>query len=561
MEQLSAPEASCFEAVLGVYNSLKRLYEHEKKTAEVLLGLDGPSARQKIEREVICKQSGRPRANARGKVGLCLDYWTTRSIIPDTEGSSVDVEDESQIFSAIIGCEEVLPALYPTIRVSANWLTEQIIAPDQGIDLMASTAPSPVIDWLDPPVPTSSSTPSHARFVARLEPPLVLPFQTATQIYASVGVDITQDPISSTSMDSLLLSPLGTTFELQQSILAAPRERRTERTLDVPTSTTTVTGNNDVEKVEYALALFTTRPDLARTVTSIPFAHPRQLIALLPTLRQYAAVNALLGSTFASSAPLVLQPSSSILQTETGGEDVEAELAALLGPSYSIPDVTENVNSDLDMDIDMDMGMDIDGNGNSEGDHGANGIPSAESAPPPPATMRTHQNAKRKLDVAFSTLPTPHFTLTMPFPGLASPQSSSSSWSPSSSSRKKKKTAVGDGGGGGGVKQIRFNVNLNGIVEVAGEDVLSPLALLPPPSRPPPFGTTARDRDHDMNDEQESFSPSSYDDGDEQRGRRWRRRHEALVDALMACGGDFAVWGEWVRRRVWAGGLGVRSLK
>ena len=233
MDKLSVPGASCFDAVFGIYRSLSRLYEHERQIAETI-----NDAKQDRSNHVLRKRSGRPGMHMRRRVGLSLDYWTTRGLSsqqdrppkrPKTENDDRKSSNECEdVHSMTIECEQSLPALYSPIRVSDDWISqvviktaEQIPNNSDAMELDQSTA-EPVLDWLDPlpalitqteselPGADGLTVPSqpHVRFVARLEPPVVLPMDVAAQAYASVGVDITQDILQSSTFTNLTLPKL-----------------------------------------------------------------------------------------------------------------------------------------------------------------------------------------------------------------------------------------------------------------------------------------------------------------------------------------------------------------
>ena len=59
LDKLNGPMSSqnfnCFEAIAGVYTSLKKLFDHEKKAALILLDAEASNLEGKAEREVTCK--------------------------------------------------------------------------------------------------------------------------------------------------------------------------------------------------------------------------------------------------------------------------------------------------------------------------------------------------------------------------------------------------------------------------------------------------------------------------------------------------------------------------
>lgn len=346
MDRLSTPGANCFEAVFGVYQSLKRLYDHEVKLAEGLASGEKQSQLQTPETEVMCKKSARPAMHARRRVGLSLDYWRHGHAIPDARPSSADsnmmdldnddasaaikdepVEDD-KVCSLTIECEHCPPALYTPMRISEDWLSKQVVIPatdeSETVSVLDDIRPTPgSIDWHIPPATYKQShesadrdphTPSpalpHVRFVAHLEPPMVLPTQLAASICASMDTHLPTDSLaSSSSYDGLVLPP-ATPFKQHTS----PLPRTLTSTRSVPTSS-----DPTIPPIPYETRLYIPTSSPAVTLTSLPFAHPRQLIALLPLLRQYTLLARVLHNSISpttatsitdSAAPIPLKPIS-----------------------------------------------------------------------------------------------------------------------------------------------------------------------------------------------------------------------------------------------------------
>ncbi|KAK8197386.1 mediator of RNA polymerase II transcription subunit 1-domain-containing protein [Phyllosticta capitalensis] len=315
------PEVSCFEAINGVYISLQRLFEHEKKAALHLLDVSRPNARERAARQVLCKKSGRPRMNANKQVGLSLEYWMERRCVfsrPEQTGngaigSPMDVDgdesyDESltKIYSLTLECESSPAQLYPSIRVSDQWISESVEKPSDPNDLFAS----PVIDWLDPPPTYSGASDSQndpmvldgnglgkvpdVRFVAKLNPPLALPLNVAQSILASVNVQLNQESIKwSTSLESLVMRP---DEEMGQNALAADFNKTKEFTSS--RNVLVIDKEGKEQDRQHWTTLFAHKAEVACILEEIPFHHPRQLIQVLPVLRQYAHLSTLLQSPF-----------------------------------------------------------------------------------------------------------------------------------------------------------------------------------------------------------------------------------------------------------------------
>ena len=310
LDKLSVlPGLNCFEAISGVYTSLKRIFECEKRKlreARIENGYmdDGIRGEEVLDREVMCKKSGRPRMHAGRRVGLRLDYWMERRHVhskgyktapgatadPSATGvgpaSDSESGDGQQIWSAIIECESSPAELYSSVRVSDNWVSEKAVGSQSQDDLFGSSA-EPTIEWLDPGptylpqgdsmdignAPESLGKPPDVRFVARLEPPVVLPLDAAVSIYGAVGAAIPEHSIMPTTYDGLLLP---TEPSEDQRPLGEPRELSKERTLYVRDE------NGDMVERRHGYNLYVEKRAFGRLVEEIPFSHPRQLIDILP---------------------------------------------------------------------------------------------------------------------------------------------------------------------------------------------------------------------------------------------------------------------------------------
>ena len=329
MDRLSTPEVNCFEAISGVYTSLRRLFEHEKKAALALFDAAASSsptavANEKAEREVLCKKSGRPRMNAGKCVGLALEYWMDRRHIlpspskpaqkaPGTPASTrMDIDsdasegltdadadaDVNRIYSLTIECESSPAGLYPSMRISDAWISPQVEKPASDPSSIFDGGPS--IDWLEPPPTYIPSTGPEAhdpdddamnlgadaaagvgrlpniRFIAKLSPPLVVPLSVAVNILPSIP----SESIRPTTFEGLALRP-GEADPGAMGLVVETREIRSERSVLVVAGKD---GRGEEAEVErrHANALFVTKTEYARVLDEVPFSHPRQLVEILP---------------------------------------------------------------------------------------------------------------------------------------------------------------------------------------------------------------------------------------------------------------------------------------
>ena len=295
MDKLSVPGASCFDAVFGIYKSLSRLYDYERQIAETIDG-----SKQDRSNHVLRKKSGKPGMHVRNRVGLSLDYWNTRGLSsqqdrsPKRQKNETGVEKRSaegtDVHSMTIGCEQSLPALYPPIRVSDDWISQGVVKPAEQMPASSDameldqSMPEPVLDWLDP-LPalvtqtdtephgadglTIASQP-HVRFVARLEPAVIMPMDVAAQVYASVGVDIGQDMLQSSTFTNLTLPKLQHLFT-----------GTGDQTLQITRNIASLGGQATETDSKINLGLFCTTTNTALSIKALPLAHPRQLIMML----------------------------------------------------------------------------------------------------------------------------------------------------------------------------------------------------------------------------------------------------------------------------------------
>lgn len=357
-------QLNCHEAIAGVYTSLQKLYQHEKEAASTLLEAKGERSDVMVEREVICKYSGRPRMHTRRKIGMFVDYWMEkRYITPDTskpvseyeEAMDVDTASKSRdsqydqvLYSIEITAQSSSPELYPSIRVSTDWISDRILVPSS-----ETTSPSalftggPSIDWQDPsPTYLSANDQNEdamnivgsqrseqqklpsARFVAKLDPPLVMPWNIANQILQTVG------DAASADMD-----PLRTyeTVLLEHSNISSTGMMGTGPAVTNTKIVTTPEGDK-----EHRNALFVPKQDFVYELKEIPFAHPRQIVSILPTLRQWACFGSLVRNTFVSSQPKLSSQTSQIPNRDGLAGKTERKqfsLAELLTPPESPDDM------------------------------------------------------------------------------------------------------------------------------------------------------------------------------------------------------------------------------
>ncbi|KAM3425496.1 Mediator of RNA polymerase II transcription subunit 1 [Cercospora zeina] len=317
MDRMSKGQVDCFEAINGVYTSLKKLYDLEKDAVKALRELKNDDADGKAAHEVLCKRSGRPFLHDNGRIGLSLGYWTPlqhpKTSAGKADGALVDEPQddhlESDIWSLRIEAQPCAVGMYPSLRASDAWLPEtfDIAQQEQGIP------------WQDPPNTLINTNPTDTgdamaidgerlpdlRFVAKLDPPVILPLQIAATILATLGDQYSQSitfPIYHLNLLGIKSQDLSTKVVSEQSILVPRTEEKEEDTHILH---------------EYVLDI--PKADLAYTLEELPFSHPRQLIELLPTLRQWASTGHLLQTAFSKSATESIRAPANAAANGTNG--------------------------------------------------------------------------------------------------------------------------------------------------------------------------------------------------------------------------------------------------
>lgn len=322
MDQLGGCGVSCFDAVEGVHGSLEKIFDWELRNLKAERGVYDND--EGLKDEVMCKGNGRPRKYANGRVGLTLQYWQDRRLVlarkqePDAMNmdslNQAELDDlDTEAYSALIECEASSSELYPPIRVSDAWVAPQIKRPPSldANSLYISATSS--IDWQEPPATLLSSKappetmdidssqslprkPPNLRFVAHFEPPIIVPLETALEIYNSVGAPLAQESIQPTTYESLLFGKMDKPYTKPSS--SSAEQGRQFRTVTRTIKSYPPTGPPVKHRHQYTL-FATHQQAYAHTIDHMPFSHPRQLVAILPILRQWALLGSILRRSFA----------------------------------------------------------------------------------------------------------------------------------------------------------------------------------------------------------------------------------------------------------------------
>lgn len=276
------PNLNCHEAIAGVFESLNRLYKWENDKLK-------HTGVKNFEKVIMCSKSGRPIMHTRGRLGLSLDYWQNLW--------KIETEKEGLTWSILIECDTMSGLVYTPLRVSCNWISTEIEKPNPpDEELMMGQENLSALDWLEPENTLVSATESgtmnnlgHSSnqnypeviFVAKFDPPLIVPGCVAAQIYDSLQA--TLDIYQTTTYDGLMF-PHNVVEKISID------SRSIVKDIKVPTLSKTGEKIIKIHKV----ALHFEKIDYGRTLTTLPFSHPRQIIQILPVLRQYALMSRLL---------------------------------------------------------------------------------------------------------------------------------------------------------------------------------------------------------------------------------------------------------------------------
>jgi hypothetical protein len=306
LDKLSvSPGLNCHEAIAGIYESLKRLHEWEVARLKEKEEMAGKS-NDYITKAAMCTKSGRPVMNAHKNVGLSVDYWQEKHV--RSQGVESSSEGIPKTWSLVIECAPSSAMVYPSVRVSDKWISSEIAKSNPTADDLLMATTGEVLDWQDPEnillplennksegqmegiesdLNSANSKFPDVMFVAKFYPPLVVPYGIANQVYSSTGS--TMDSFNLFTLDSLMfetsptekLQPDGSHRRLRRQTAIPVVSKDGQRSLRQHNNTLTI------HKVEYG-----------RTLTELPFSHPRQLVDMLPTLRQYASLSSLLETSF-----------------------------------------------------------------------------------------------------------------------------------------------------------------------------------------------------------------------------------------------------------------------
>ncbi|KAI9780895.1 MAG: hypothetical protein M1816_002641 [Peltula sp. TS41687] len=361
LSSLSAPQLNCYEAIWGIYISLRRIFDRESK-------VNGDMDEKRGEREVMCKHSGRPKMHEGRRLGMSLEYWMERRLVGREETEDDDEESESRTtWALIIECEASAAELYPPLRVSQDWVSDGVVKPkeEHPQDDLFDESPddsSSMIDWLEPPPTyltydtanpatnamgtTSQQAQPNVRFVAILDPPVAVPLHAAYEIYNMVGVQIPQEPLPLPIYDELLLEKK-VQSRTQTQTQGGIQKAIINRDVLVPSAGGDDDDDEEEDRIQkHQYNIYVQKSYYGRLIEEIPFSHPRQLVEILPILRQYALLSTLIPT---DSTRLSATASQAIPTTAAAPPPppTEADLASFLSDSNPPLPNNRNKNNDI----------------------------------------------------------------------------------------------------------------------------------------------------------------------------------------------------------------------
>ena len=339
LDRLGADGVNCFEALEGVRSSLNKLYTYDvKEVRELRQERMEVVDREVILREVMSQRYGRLVMHGRGHVGLTSQYWMERRLVLESKTArdemmgvdgrdeyTLDDEEGPKTYSTVFECEASSAQLYPPIRISDAWIADHIDKDFSAGDIERhawETGENPFlqggpIEWLEPPSTLASATDMtgdamvldsgslqagrgkepNVRFVVKLDPPIIMPLQTAVQIYNRVGVPVPEDLVRPATYSTLLFAQnsdarhatvMNGEVEYQQKHFGVTRSVKSYRGL----------GGRELRENKHKYTLFSQQRDMARALEKIPFSHPKQIVEIMPILRQWALVGDIIRRTF-----------------------------------------------------------------------------------------------------------------------------------------------------------------------------------------------------------------------------------------------------------------------
>lgn len=367
LDKLSiSPGLDCYDALAGIHTSLERLYEWDLSRLKQEPESSGKSEGI-LSSTVMCTRHGRPVMHARGRVGLAIQYWKEFRFVPPSDGEVAAFSEKTEkVWSLLLGCAEIEGIGLPPVRVSENWISKDIAKEDPTAD-----PKHPSLDWQEPEnivLPPSEENKnagmdmlqpdlSTARvprvmFNVTFDPPVILPQNEWMRLYAYAGVE----PPDLNALNDFTHRAPPTFDSLFFPVAAGTKQDPSEpRTIMRQRNLHVFNEKRDPVSKDHCNTLFIYKPIYSQEVKEMPFSHPRQLIDMLPLLRQYAFLSTLLENSFGTkTTPVAMEAEPSknkadavVNTTATAGDELAQSMS-----SAALADQTEvQANSETNLDV------------------------------------------------------------------------------------------------------------------------------------------------------------------------------------------------------------------
>ncbi|KAF3076850.1 hypothetical protein CFAM422_000476 [Trichoderma lentiforme] len=343
------PGLDCYEALAGIFTSLERLHHWDIANLRKETEMAGKSD-QYLSLAALCTRHGYPVMHARNKVGLALQYWKELRFVPSSDDKVLTFSENEKVWSLLLDCAPIESLGLSPVRVSEDWISKDVVKPENEQQNQALQPHNlPILDWQEPEnisLPSSDEnknsgmdelsmhlpTLPQVTFTVTFDPPVILPQTDCIRLYSYVNAtppnpspsaDFGQRPLPPPTFDDLFF-PISAGNKQDPSESRTITRLRDVRVFDRQGKSFTRSHHN---------TLFIYKPIYSQEVTEMSFSHPRQLIDMLPLLRQFAFLSILLNNSFGSetkeSSPKPVKASLAPATTKT----VKDELAAFMASS------------------------------------------------------------------------------------------------------------------------------------------------------------------------------------------------------------------------------------
>lgn len=354
LDRLShTPTLNCYDAIDGIYQSLLKIHSWDvAKLKEV------PGNRNRTDDYLrvaaLYKAHGCPLMHARDRIGLSLDYWKERRRLPTV---SVDWSEKEGVktWSILIECAPKNDMAYMPVRVSQNWISDAIEKTENLTDAEMLSTGGPILDWQEPEntlVPADAGEKPEVGlsqepklpdviFTAVFDPPLIVSSAVAAQIHGIANVP--PPNVTSATFDALFFPvPPGTPYDPTESRIVTRLQPVAIFPVKGPMQELVKLGEKGIRV--HKNTLNTDRAVYGEVLTKIPISHPRQLMHMLPMLRQYAFLTSLLASSFQHKKrfPEIPQEQPTVRETATAHDEFTSFMSGAANGTAATHDAASN---------------------------------------------------------------------------------------------------------------------------------------------------------------------------------------------------------------------------